>query len=54
MPSGAQITMMTVEDTCDMVECCYCHGCEYDDEEEAGTPYCVICGEYEEYEEYEE
>jgi len=51
MPSGAKITTRTVVDTCDGVECCYCHGCEYNDTDEAGYAYCVVCGEYEEYEE---
>lgn len=42
------ITLHTIEDTCDDVHCCYCHGCEYDDQDEVGQPYCVVCGEYEE------
>jgi len=51
MPSGAKITTITVIDTCDDVHCCYCHGCEYEDTDEAGRPYCVVCGEHREYEE---
>ena len=50
MPDGSRLTMMTMKDTCDDVYCCYCHGCEYNDQDIEGTPVCEICGEYEEYE----
>mgnify|MGYP003152227308 CR=1 FL=1 len=44
--SGCKVTEYTIEDTCDDVDCCYCHGCEYEDEAEDGTPVCVVCGGY--------
>lgn len=41
---GVTWYLHTVKDTCQDVDCCYCHGCEYDDEAQ-----CTVCGEYQEY-----
>lgn len=50
MPSGARITHWTIEHMCEeYTDCCYCYDCHYDDKDENGTPYCVVCGEYEVY-----
>ncbi len=44
--NGATWYLHTVEDTCEDVDCCYCHGCEYNDEDVNGWPVCEICGEH--------